>query len=303
MTAARSPIGRVLVCQLGVWLCLACVLAATASGRVPARVQQQASSGDLHAVLSFLQRSSTQSYVLNGKTQHFTTTQDSGFRISLTRLGALLFSRGIDCADCQPAGLEAERPTPSVHFARLDPSGDPALLVDLYTGGAHCCFLTDLVLTSGSHVRLVRELWGDSGYRLVDLDHDGQLEFLTADDRFAYAFTAYAGSLLPIKILRLVGSRLDDVTRSYPAQVAADAASAWATYRSTRTSQEDDERGVLGAWAADEALLARWPAAEHALDQALAQGDLSRVKALPGWPTGGAYLTALRRFLTRLGYL
>lgn len=47
------------------------------------------------------------------------------------------------------------------------------------------------------------------------------------------------------------------MTHAYPTEVAADAAAAWALYRRTRTSQEPDVRGILAAWAADEALLGR----------------------------------------------
>ena len=150
-------------------------------------------------------------------------------------------------------------------------------------------------------MRLVQQEWGDPGYRLGDLDHDGRAELVTADDRFAYAFTAYAASLLPIRILRLEGTSFVDVTSAYPGVVESDAASLWALYLKTRASQYPDVRGILAAWAADEARLGRWSEASAALERVLVRGDLDKGAAIDGWPIGRKYLTALDRFLTKLG--
>jgi hypothetical protein len=150
---------------------------------------------------------------------------------------------------------------------------------------------------------MLEHMWGDPGYRLDDLGHDGLSEMVTADDRFAYEFTDYADSALPIQIFRLIGSALVDVTRSYPAQIRDDAAGYWQGYLQARNQQDADVRGILGAWAADEALLGTWASASTALNGALARGDLNRGPTLSGWPKGRAYLTALRSFLTKNGYL
>lgn len=116
--------------------------------RTPVRLQQDASWGGLHAELSYLQTTQRASYVLDGKTRWFTITEDTDFRVRLERAERELLDRALDCDDCQPAGLEAPHPEPSIHFDRLRAGPEPALLVDLYTGGAHCRFLTDLVLTA-----------------------------------------------------------------------------------------------------------------------------------------------------------
>jgi len=288
---------------LSLGVLLACAAPLAASGAGPRHVVEKARSGPLTALLSYLETPQTHSYLLDGKTTTFTDDVDSEFRLSLVRSGRLLFSRLLGCSYCEPAGLEADHPQPSLHFALLRAGKDPQVLLDLYTGGAHCCFTTDILVTGGTGTRMIKQLWGDPGYRLSDLDHNGLSEFVTADDRFAYAFTDYAASLLPIKILRLEGSSLADVTRSHPAEIAADAESLWALYLKVRLGPEPDVRGVLAAWAADEALLGRWTAASAALDLALARGDLDQGPLLRGWPRGRAYITALHTFLRVSGYL
>src|SRR5436190_4683039 len=74
----------------------------------------------------------------------------------------------------------------------LDGDGEPEVVVDLYTGGAHCCFYSRIYRYAQPSYVALRHDWGDLGYRLRDLDHDGVPELVSADDRFAYAFTAYA---------------------------------------------------------------------------------------------------------------
>src|SRR5712691_5346949 len=66
--------------------------------------------------------------------------------------------------------------------------------------------------------------WGNAGYRLVDLDHDGRPEFRSGDDRFAYAFTAFAASAWPVRIWHFDHGRMRDVTRAFALREGAAAA-------------------------------------------------------------------------------
>jgi hypothetical protein len=299
----RSPgVGvraAVLVCVLIVVL----AMALAASGSPKKHVIEQARAGDLTAELSYLDSPQTHSYVYRRKTTRYTTHRYTDLRLSLLRSGQLVFSRLLNCTGCSPAGSLAPHPQRSVRFEPLQAGGGPVVLLDLYTGGAHCCFSSDLLLPGRSDVRMIQETWGDPGYRLEDLGNDRALELVTADDGFAYAFTDFADSSFPIKILKLEHASLVNVTRSYPKQVEADAATLWASYLKKRTSQNRDVRGVLAAWAADEALLGRWPQAFAALDVALARGDLDQGAAEASWPLGRSYLSSLRQFLTKNGNL
>lgn len=63
------------------------------------------------------------------------------------------------------------------------------VIVQDWSGGAHCCFDYHVLLVHGIHVRpegVIRG--GDCALRVADLDHDGAFELIACDARFAYAF-------------------------------------------------------------------------------------------------------------------
>jgi hypothetical protein len=78
----------------------------------------------------------------------------------------------------------------------IDGSGWPNLIVEAYSGGAHCCFATyvfDLAETLVS-VDLPPSPGGNAAAAFVDIERDGIYEVVTADDSFVYLYCAYAGS-------------------------------------------------------------------------------------------------------------
>lgn len=186
----------------------------------------------------------------------------------------------------------------------LDGDGEPEVLVDVFTGGAHCCTKSHVFsrVATGTYARIVH-LWGNPGYRLRDLDGDGTVELVSGDDRFTYTFAAYAVSAQPIQVWRFASGRLSTATRAHPAAVRADAAGLWRRYRQFRRDRIDDVRGVLAAWMADKALLGEAARGWRTLEAARRRGELGRGRLLYGTPAGRAYLAALRRFLRRTGYL
>jgi hypothetical protein len=139
------------------------------------------------------------------------------------------------------------------------------------------------------------------GYRLIDLNHDGIPELSSHDDRFAYAFTDFADCWFPPQVWRYHAGKLVNITRKFPGLARRDAADALRTYR--RTGKRRDERGLLAAYVADQYLLGHgsrgWAlvrsAERHGLLKGIGHGD--------PWPHGKRYLTALRRFLHRNGYI
>jgi subtilisin-like proprotein convertase family protein len=183
----------------------------------------------------------------------------------------------------------------------LDADGEPEVLLDVFTGGAHCCVHSLIYRYDPTRhrYRLAVHDWGNVGYRIVDLDRNGQPELRSADDRFAYAFTSYAGSVFPVRIWHYRHGRLVDVTRSFPGLVRADAANAWRAYLSLRRT---DPRGALAAWLADQCLLGRQDEGWRKVDAAYRRRELGPRAGLSGWPQGRAYLKALRSFLRKLGY-
>jgi hypothetical protein len=147
--------------------------------------------------------------------------------------------------------------------ADLDGDGEPEVLVDSFSGGAHCCLTTRLLTWDGTGYRPTDFAWRDVGYRLADLDGDGRPELSGNDPVFSSVFTAYAGSAFPPLVLHVTGGRFVDDTRQFPALVRTDAAARLKDLR--RAKKGDDVRGVLAAYVADEYLLGKASVASREL--------------------------------------
>jgi subtilisin-like proprotein convertase family protein len=229
----------------------------------------------------------------------------SDLRISVRRHGVRLLSTPVArlaCHDCAVSGYNTLLGPSPLAVRDLDGDGEPEVLLDLYTGGAHCCFYTVILRFDGSRYRGSVAFWGDPGYSLRDLNGDGPPEFLTADDRFAYAFTSYAGSALPVQVRRYDHGALTDVTDQYLYLVRSDARSLWQEYLKDHAQPEADMRGLLAGWLADEYRLGQQDAAWKQIEAAYSRGELSAPRVDPVWPAGLKYLRALRAFLVKTGY-
>ncbi len=192
--------------------------------------------------------------------------------------------------------------TPALRFAALQGPGTastPDLLVNLYSGGANCCFVTDVLAPSaavgGQYTLSTEHNFGSAGYRLRRLD--GRLVFETADNRFETAFTDFASSGLPLLLQRLEGTRFADVTSDYPRLVRRDAARWLKAYH---RAHGRDNVGFAAAWAADEARLGYWSYA-HAYLVSQARAGYLHSALLPH--LGGLrFVDRLETFLRRGGY-
>jgi hypothetical protein len=210
----------------------------------------------------------------------------------------LVIARDGQTVLAQKLGPEAPQ---AIAVRELDASGEPQVILDLYTGGAHCCFFSRIYRFTGTGYVPLDHMWGDMSYLLRDLNRDGVPEFVSADDRFAYAFTAYAASSFPIQIWEYAGTGLADVTTSYQSLIREDARVLWKGYLTQRSSKYPDVRGVLAAWMADQYLLGQEAAGWATMKR------LNAKRAFRGiggdyWAKNGAYLTKLRKFLVRNGY-
>jgi hypothetical protein len=148
------------------------------------------------------------------------------------------------------------RTEPSIlKVADLDADGEPEVLVDTYSGGAHCCVTTRVEGWDGTGYQSQDLDWGDVEYTLKDADGNGTQELVGADPRFAYAFSAYADSGFPLLVYNLVDGRLVDTTKNYPKLITDDALQWLGDIRNAAKGQ--DIRGDLAAYAADEYLLGK----------------------------------------------
>lgn len=250
-------------------------------------VRQQLSSGQVSTEFSY-QRS--EGVVRDA---HLTIARAGRTLIDteLTRVG---------CGDCP-----TWRPGGRFVLRSLDGDGEPEILLDFYTGGAHCCtysLIWRYVAESDSYSRQM-QWWGNVGYRLVSLDRTGGPEFVSSDDRFASAFTGYAASANPIRIWRYDAGKMLDVTRRFPAEIRKDATTLWRLYLKVRKAKPPEVRGVLAAWVADQLLLGRGAQAWRTLDAARQRGELGPDKVEFGEAFGRKYVAKLRAFLRRTGYV
>jgi hypothetical protein len=213
------------------------------------------------------------------------------------------FRAGSACAEGGCSLLASGRRDSPLQVSDLDADGEPEVLVDAYTGGAHCCATTEVFRRDAAGAYAAVGLrWGNAGYEVRDLDADGRPELVTADDAFAAAFTAYAASYSPVRIVRFDAtrrSRLVAVTRRFAAPVRSDLARIRRLIRSQRRRANADLRGLIAAEIADLYLLGRPRTAVRTLDAHVRRGE-----ADGGGPAarGRAFRRDLLRFLRRHGY-
>ncbi len=127
------------------------------------------------------------------------------------------------------------------------------------------------------------------------LEPDGDdAMIVTADNTFAYQFSSYAASGLPLKLLQFSRGRFVDITSQRPDLLAADAAKWWTAFN----ADPGNGLGVLAPWVADQCALGQSTSAWATVDQLLAEGKLV---GPAGWPEGSAYVEALKTFLAKEG--
>jgi hypothetical protein len=220
--------------------------------------------------------------------------------LSISRSGTVVYSAPVRSHWCEGVEPELEcKPEyegPDVHVATLEPGQEPEVVLDVFTGGAHCCAVEQVFSGPGPNGEtMVEHNFGDLFTHLKLLGTEGQSVFVSTDDRFAYAFTDYADSGRPLQLWALEGGAFTDVTRSYPALVAADAVRQWGYFVH---AHKNNNVGFFASWAADEDLLGH---------KTLVNGRLAhelRIGALRGQfhESGSRFVRNLRKDLRRWGY-
>src|SRR4051812_22051477 len=186
---------------------------------------------------------------------------DVADRLTIVRHGKTLVARKPKPRACHPYTCfpNIKYGVRAVVVRDLDGDGEPEVVYSSFWGGAHCCFIAQVYRfdPKRDRYRTVSRNFADLGYRLRDLEHDGRVEWLSVDKRFAYAFTSFAGSGFPAQIWHFRHGRFVDVTRRYRARVRRDARRHWRAYVRVRHRRDGEQRGQIAAWAADEYLLGR----------------------------------------------
>jgi hypothetical protein len=168
----------------------------------------------------------------------------------------------------------------------LDGDDEPEVSVEVWWYGAYCCAWSRVYRFDGRAYAGTTHWWGDLSAKphIRDLDRDGRAEFLSVDDRFV-ALGPHVLVFYPVQIWAYDRGTFRDVTRRFPDVIARHATRLWRDHLKYREGRIDPY--VLVAWAADEAMLGRGPAADRVLARAV---------------RSPAYLAHLRAFLGRNGY-
>jgi hypothetical protein len=200
-------------------------------------------------------------------------------RLTIVRAGAALFE-GSPLADAEVCSVgciyaPSKDYTP-LHVADLGGDVEPEVVVDSYTGGAHCCIVSDVLYFTGAAYARAEHDWGSYGYALQDLNGDGHPELNGYDAAFEDAFTSHAASFAPPLVLAYDPSApgaLRDVTRGFPAVVRKNIKEALHIVAAARRRHAETLGGVA-AYAADLYLLGRGREVRPHLARARKRGDL-----------------------------
>jgi hypothetical protein len=182
---------------------------------------------------------------------------------------------------------------------QLDATGPPEVVLNLYSGGAHCCWETWIF--TGAH--RARQAWGHALPVLRDADGDGAPELHGLDTSFAYAFGPFATSRFPAEVWRYAGGAVTNVSSSFPDEIRADQATQYAAYLEARDARAaQGVRAALAAYAADGYRLGTGDQAMAVVQAAVAAGETDTDKDDGDGFWMPDYLGTLRGLLGKLGY-
>ena len=182
---------------------------------------------------------------------------DSPIQLQISRRQQVVFNETIQISEA--CRLHSPSETPFT-IQDLDQNGEPELILDFYSGGAHCCFFSLVYRydSDSNQYQMTRHEWYNFPYELKDQNQDNQPEFHSLDNRFAYQFAPFATSGFPLQIWQYNQGEFKDVTRQYPDLVYDDAYYWWQNFSEAQTSCRRNQacgEGFLAAYVAAKALL------------------------------------------------
>jgi hypothetical protein len=198
---------------------------------------------------------------------------------------------------CGPAAVG--RNAKSIGIAALQPHRPANVILELFSGGANCCFIDQVFSYDPARKTFVKteHYFGNAGALIKPIGPHHRLEFRSANPDFQYVFTDGADSGEPIQIWQFADRAFADVTRSYPGLIRTDAARWFKFFKHNLSNGV----GLIAAWAADEELLGHDALVQSVLATQASQGHL-RAGSGGGNATGRAFIAKLNRFLVNQGY-
>ena len=226
-------------------------------------------------------------------------------RLAIVRGGAALFDAspvaGSDsCSEGYCSFLASGKRKSALQVVDLNGDGEPEVLVDAYSGGAHCCALTEILAFNGTGYGVTEAYWGNTGYELQDLDVDGKPELVGYDDAFAGAFSSFAASFFPPRVVDYdpsIKGALRDVTDHFVALIRKNQRQALHALKRARR-QHYETLGIVAAYVADMYLIGDNDAVRPYLKRARKRGDLRTISGR----APRSFERKLLAFLKKQGY-
>ena len=204
---------------------------------------------------------------------------------------------GRRCRRYAPANFGRSR---SISVRDLD-GGAAEVVVDFYTGGAYCCWLTTVFRANDGTYAGTSHNWGPKRQRLIQLG-GGPPEYLAHDDSFLGPYgCAFCWRFLP-HVWRFDDGEFRDVTRRFPGQVRPSSRRLRRRYFRA-SGRGDDVKPIVAPYVATTYLLGVPGRGWRLVRRALRRGELVNHRGRYDFcPCGDRYPRALRRFLREKGY-
>lgn len=218
-------------------------------------------------------------------------------RLTIVRGGQELYNQAVTArlcgTQCGPGAFGAR--ASSVRVVDIEGNGEPDVVLELFSGGASCCFI-DQVFSYDPGTMTYPKTEQDFVYGAVLTKISGLWRFKSADGGFLCAFTDCADSGEPLQIFGFSAGRFHNLTRHYPKLIRSDAA------RWLRAFKHHLSNGVglIAPWAADEELLGKNKQVQSTLSSEAAKGDLR--DGGDGVASGKKFVKKLNALLRKLGY-
>ena len=201
----------------------------------------------------------------------------------------------------------------------FQPEQHPGVMIEGFTGGAHCCEVPVIYRFDATHDRYVKVVDMSPKHPKNSYVFDANEGFIpevvgnvvlltTGDDGFSYAFGCYACSATPLLLYSVDPDGLADVSSKYPALIAAHAHTllqrAMAAVRAESAVETNIPApfGLLAPWVADECEIGRGASAFATIERLAHEGKLSNALYYKATLDRGSFVLNLRSFLLSDAY-
>jgi hypothetical protein len=194
-------------------------------------------------------------------------------RLKLSRNGQLLLDSPLSLDDKEDLIASVDGPA----VLDLDRDGEPEVMVNVFSRGAYCCAYSIIYHYVPNRKTYARLQHGWKNYRnqaaLREIDKKPGVKFVSGNEDFSGEFGPYAISgARPLQIWSFRRGRLQDVTRSYPKLIRADAQNWWNEYHQEKSDWYKNKM-PLTAYLADLHLLGEGRAGWRQVRQAYQAED------------------------------